>query len=211
MRGSPSSTGQAGAGQNGPGRPVGLAGRVRADDRASTAIGSRWYATWAAARRTSASFACASRQGRPRSNGSRSAIICCSAATTSISRWRRSSSGGWPSRVRTCGSPLPSGRRCGVCAARRRSGCSARTPPDHVPITVLGAGRSVIGAAITVDLTREDVQRTLDRIPAGHGARRRRGRRAIDARACASWDCRTKAIPRSPVISPGFLRDRPKP
>jgi DNA-K related protein/Hsp70 protein len=35
-------------------------------------------------------------------------------------------------------------------------------PPDRVPITILGAGRSVIGAAMTVDLTREDVQRTID-------------------------------------------------
>jgi len=36
------------------------------------------------------------------------------------------------------------------------------TPPDRVPITVLGAGRTVIGAAMTTGLTREDVQATLD-------------------------------------------------
>ncbi len=35
-------------------------------------------------------------------------------------------------------------------------------PPDRVALTVLGAGRSVIGAAQTVDLTRDDVQRTVD-------------------------------------------------
>jgi DNA-K related protein/Hsp70 protein len=35
-------------------------------------------------------------------------------------------------------------------------------PPNHVAITVLGAGQSVIGAAMTVDLTRDDVERTID-------------------------------------------------
>jgi hypothetical protein len=35
-------------------------------------------------------------------------------------------------------------------------------PPDRVAVTVLGAGRSVIGAAQTVDLTCDDVQRTVD-------------------------------------------------
>jgi len=35
------------------------------------------------------------------------------------------------------------------------------SPPDRVPITVLGGGRSVIGGSITVDLTRDDVQTTL--------------------------------------------------
>ena len=35
-------------------------------------------------------------------------------------------------------------------------------PPDRVPITVLGAGRTVVGGSITADLTREDVQWTLD-------------------------------------------------
>lgn len=33
---------------------------------------------------------------------------------------------------------------------------------DRVPITILGAGRTVIGAAMTTDLTREDVQATLE-------------------------------------------------
>jgi hypothetical protein len=35
-------------------------------------------------------------------------------------------------------------------------------PPDRVPVTVLGAGRTVIGAALTTDLTRDDVQSTLE-------------------------------------------------
>src|SRR5262249_5628987 len=34
--------------------------------------------------------------------------------------------------------------------------------PDRIAITVLGAGRAVIGAAMTSDLTRDDVQSTLD-------------------------------------------------
>ena len=34
--------------------------------------------------------------------------------------------------------------------------------PERMAITVLGAGRSVIGAAMTVDLTRDDVRSTLD-------------------------------------------------
>jgi hypothetical protein len=35
-------------------------------------------------------------------------------------------------------------------------------PPDRVAITVLGAGRAVIGTSMTVDLTRSDVERTID-------------------------------------------------
>jgi hypothetical protein len=35
------------------------------------------------------------------------------------------------------------------------------SPPEHVAITVLGSGRAVIGASITVDLARDDVQRVL--------------------------------------------------
>ena len=53
-------------------------------------------------------------------------------------------------------------------AALRRM-CSAAkerllgdTAPDRVAITVLGAGRMVIGAAMTADLTKDDVRRTLD-------------------------------------------------
>jgi hypothetical protein len=36
------------------------------------------------------------------------------------------------------------------------------SPPEHVAITVLGSGRAVIGASITVDLARDDVQRVLE-------------------------------------------------
>src|SRR5206468_11961352 len=50
-------------------------------------------------------------------------------------------------------------RRLCSAATERMLGAS---PPDRVPITVLGAGRSVIGAAVTDDLTPVDVQRTLD-------------------------------------------------
>jgi hypothetical protein len=53
-------------------------------------------------------------------------------------------------------------------AALRRS-CSAakerllaEAPPDRVPVTVIGAGRAVIGDAITIELRREDVQRTIE-------------------------------------------------
>src|SRR5262249_20576568 len=53
-------------------------------------------------------------------------------------------------------------------AALRRT-CSAAkerllgvAPPDKIAITVLGAGRTVIGAAMTSDLTPDDVQSTLD-------------------------------------------------
>ncbi len=49
-------------------------------------------------------------------------------------------------------------RMCGA-AKERLLGDAA---PDRVAITVLGAGRSVIGAAMTADLTADDVRRTLD-------------------------------------------------
>jgi hypothetical protein len=52
-------------------------------------------------------------------------------------------------------------------AALRRSCAAAKErmlgddPPDRVSVSVLGAGRSVIGGATTVDLTRQDVEATL--------------------------------------------------
>jgi len=53
-------------------------------------------------------------------------------------------------------------------AALRRS-CSAAkerllsdAAPEQIPITVLGAGRSVVGGSITVELTKMEVQSTLD-------------------------------------------------
>jgi hypothetical protein len=51
--------------------------------------------------------------------------------------------------------------------ALRRQCSAAKEPllsaggPDHVSVTVLGAGRSVVGGAQSVALTREDVERTL--------------------------------------------------
>src|SRR5206468_13107833 len=53
-------------------------------------------------------------------------------------------------------------------AALRRSCAAAKermlgeTPPECAPIRLLGAGRSVIGEAITIDLSRDDVQRIVD-------------------------------------------------
>jgi molecular chaperone DnaK (HSP70) len=55
------------------------------------------------------------------------------------------------------------------------------SPPDRVAITVLGAGRSVVGAALTADLTRSDVHQTLDEflpITAASDAAAPRDRRA---------------------------------
>ncbi len=49
-------------------------------------------------------------------------------------------------------------RLCG--AAKER--LLADAAPDRIAITMLGVGRTVIGGAMTTDLTREDVQRTLD-------------------------------------------------
>src|SRR5206468_1771659 len=49
-------------------------------------------------------------------------------------------------------------------AALRRSCAAAKerilgeAPPERAPITLLGAGRSVIGEAITIDLTRDDAR-----------------------------------------------------
>jgi hypothetical protein len=48
-----------------------------------------------------------------------------------------------------------------LCSAAKER-MLGEAPPDRVAITVLGIGRSVIGAAMTVDLTRDDVQRTID-------------------------------------------------
>src|SRR5206468_8547539 len=58
-------------------------------------------------------------------------------------------------------------RRPCSAAKERMLGAS---PPDRLPITVLGAGRCVIGAAVAADLTSVDVQRTMDeflRVTAG--------------------------------------------
>ena len=54
-------------------------------------------------------------------------------------------------------------RLLGDAAGHPNAAAALGTPaPDRIPITVLGAGRAVIGAAMTTDLTRDDVQRTLD-------------------------------------------------
>ena len=50
-------------------------------------------------------------------------------------------------------------RRLCSAAKERMLGEAA---PDRVPITVLGAGRSLIGDSITVDLTRDEVEAALD-------------------------------------------------
>ena len=50
-------------------------------------------------------------------------------------------------------------RRMCSAAKERLLGDAA---PDRMVVTVLGAGRTVIGAAMTADLTRDDVQATLD-------------------------------------------------
>ena len=101
------------------------------------------------------------RRTAPHSSGSRSAITCCSAATTSTWRWPRSSSAEWP-RSR------PSLRLAITQRSALRRLCSAAkermlgpTAPPRVAITILGPGRAVIGAAITTDLTLEDVERTF--------------------------------------------------
>jgi hypothetical protein len=49
-------------------------------------------------------------------------------------------------------------RQCSAAKERMFS----ETAEDRVPITVLGTGRSLIGDAISVDLTRDDVQTALD-------------------------------------------------
>ena len=69
-------------------------------------------------------------------------------------------------------------RRLCSAAKERMLGDS---PPEQVAITVLGAGRAVIGAAATADLTRRDVERTLDEflpIAAAADAAAARDRRA---------------------------------
>jgi hypothetical protein len=48
-----------------------------------------------------------------------------------------------------------------LCSAAKER-MLGEAPPDRVPITVLGAGRAVIGASMTVDLTGDDVQRTIE-------------------------------------------------
>src|SRR5207248_1157970 len=50
------------------------------------------------------------------------------------------------------------GRLCSAAKERMLG----ETPPDRVPVTILGAGRAVIGDALMTDLTREDVERTMD-------------------------------------------------
>ena len=77
---------------------------------------------------------------------------------------------------------------------------------DRVPITVLGAGRSLIGDSITVDLTRDEVEAALHEFLPLTRAGRRRAAAAIAAPACASSGCRTKPIRRSRATSPRFSR-----
>jgi hypothetical protein len=75
-------------------------------------------------------------------------------------------------------------RRMCSAAKERMLGDSAHLTgqmPEHVPITVLGAGRSLIGDAITIELTRDDVQSALrEFLPVGPPATEhpRRDRRA---------------------------------
>jgi hypothetical protein len=64
-------------------------------------------------------------------------------------------------------------RMCSVAKERMLGDITqvAGEVPDRVPITVLGAGRSLIGDAITIDLTRDDVQAALGEfLPIGPAA-----------------------------------------
>jgi hypothetical protein len=47
-----------------------------------------------------------------------------------------------------------------LCSAAKERLLGPEAPP-HVPVTILGSGRSVIGEAVTAEMTRDDVERSL--------------------------------------------------
>ena len=95
--------------------------------------------------------------GSSTSSGSRSASICCSAATTSISRSpvdRAEARRGGEADPRSApDAPAEMQRRQGAAALGRRPGTGR--------ITILGAGRGVVAGGLSTTMTRDDVIRTL--------------------------------------------------
>ena len=145
--------------------------------------------------------------GSVASSAWRSAITCCSAATTSISRSPRSSSAARRGRARrrrlTLTQRQSLRRLCSAAKerllAKRRTGPRADHGPRRRPL-----------ARRRLDDGRSDARRGrsgAERIPAARGARRA-PRASVAAPACASSGCRTKPIRRSRAIWPRFCRAR---
>ena len=161
---------------------------------------SRSCATSAAARPTSASSAWASSRACRHSSASRSAITCCSAATTWISRSQRSSKSASRRPVQGSGSRSHSARACAASAVRRKSGCSATIlhprcrSPFSAPADLSSASPLPL---ISARMRSRAPSRTFYRSPRVA----RSGPLAIDARGSGSSVCPTRQTSRLPAIS----------
>jgi hypothetical protein len=93
-----------------------------------------------------------------------------------------------------------------LCSAAKERMLGEATA-DRVPITVLGAGRSLIGDSITLDLTRDEVEAALNEfLPLTRADEESRGR---DRRAgLRELGCHTKPIRRSRATWRRFSRAR---
>ena len=93
--------------------------------------------------------------------------------------------------------------------ALRRACCASKeqllrdSQLEHVPVTILGGGRAVVGQSLSVDLTRDEVVRSLTDgfLPS---LRRMTFPRAAVQQDCVSSACPMPAIPQSPGTSPHF-------
>ena len=90
-------------------------------------------------------------------SGPPSASTYCSAATISISRWRAASKTKLKDIKLTLRQRYALRRAC--CAAKER--LLSDSSLERVPVTLLGSGRSVVGQALSVELTREEVLQIL--------------------------------------------------
>ena len=93
--------------------------------------------------------------------------------------------------------------------ALRRACCVAKerllsdSGLGHVPVTILGSGRAVVGQALSIDLTRDDVLQILWPVFC-QSLHLVRCRRVADQQGCANSACPSPATPQSPNTLPHF-------